>query len=66
MRLFGPPTSPVRSPLARFWEMDLRKEIFWGTQMRDDYTIQPCFNVFHVHTGGIEEWGLKETNHLRW
>jgi hypothetical protein len=40
--------------------MGLRKEIFWGTQMRDDYTIQPCFNVFHVHAGGIEEWGLKE------
>jgi hypothetical protein len=48
------------SPLARRWEMHLRKEIFWGTEMGDDYTIEPCFNVFHIHSGGIEEWGLKE------
>ena len=47
-------------PLARRWEMHLRKEIFWGTEMGDDYTIEPCFNVFHIHSGGIEEWGLKE------
>ncbi len=47
--------------LARLWEMRLRKEIYWGDAMGDDYTIQPCFDVFHVHAGGIEEWGLKET-----
>jgi hypothetical protein len=47
--------------LARKWEMDLRKEIFWGTQMGDDYTVGLYFNVFHVHSGGLEEWGLKET-----
>jgi hypothetical protein len=49
-----------QSPLARRWEMDLRKEIFWGTHMGDDYTIQPYFTIFHVHSGGIEDWGLKE------
>ncbi len=49
------------SPLARRWEMHLRKEIFWGTEMGDDYTVEPFFNVFHIHSGGIEEWGLKET-----
>ena len=49
-----------RGQLARRWEMDLRKEIFWGTQMGDDYTIQPFFNIFHIHTGGLEEWGLKD------
>ncbi len=47
--------------LARWWEMHLRKEIFWGEQMGDDYTVEPSFNVFHIHTGGLEEWGLKET-----
>ncbi len=45
--------------LARQWEMHLRKEVFWGTEMGDDYTIQPYFDVPHIH----EElsWGLKET-----
>ncbi len=47
--------------LARRWEMNLRKETFWGTEMGDDYTIQPYFDVFHIHSGGLEDWGLKET-----
>ena len=47
--------------LGRWWEMRLRKEIFWGAQMGDDYTIVPCFDSPHVHTGGLEDWGLKET-----
>jgi hypothetical protein len=46
--------------LARQWEMHLRKEIFWGTEMRDDYTIEPYFDVPHVHSG-LDEWGLQET-----
>ncbi len=48
-----------RNPLARQWEMHLRKEIFWGQEMQDDYTIQPFFDVPHIH----DEigWGLKET-----
>ncbi len=50
-----------QSQLGRWWEMRLRKEIFWGAKMGDDYTITPYFDVFHVHTGGLEEWGLKET-----
>ena len=56
-----PPRELVcRGQLARRWEMNLRKEIFWGAHMGDDYTIQPYFEVFHVHSGGLEEWGLKE------
>ena len=47
--------------LARRWEMHLRKEIFWGVEMGDDYTVEPYFDVFHIHEGGLEEWGLKET-----
>lgn len=50
-----------RTPLSRWWEMHLRKEVYWGVSMGDDYTIEPFFNVFHVHSGGLEEWGLKET-----
>ena len=46
--------------LGRWWEMRLRKEIFWGTQMGDDYTIVPCFDTPHVHSGGLEDWGLRE------
>ena len=48
MKSSGQPDLTCHSPLARLWEMHLRKEIFWGTQMGDDYTIRPCFNVFHV------------------
>ena len=51
----------THAPLARRWEMHLRKEIFWGEQMGDDYTVVPCFNVFHVHDGGLDDWGLRET-----
>jgi len=46
--------------LGRWWEMRLRKEIFWGTQMGDDYTIVPSFDVPHIHRGGLEDWGVKE------
>ena len=57
-----PPSSlSCRGQLARWWEMHLRKEVFWGAKMGDDYTIEPYFNIFHIHEGGLEEWGLKET-----
>jgi len=59
--IISPRELECEGQLARKWEMDLRKEIFWGTQMGDDYTVGPYFNVFHVHSGGLEEWGLKET-----
>ncbi len=42
--------------LARLWEMHLRKEIFWGREMRDDYVIVPVFRVPHIHQG--VDWGL--------
>jgi hypothetical protein len=44
--------------LARQWEMHLHKEIFWGSRMRDDYTIQPFFDVPYIHDE--ISWGLKE------
>ena len=34
-----------RGKLARPWEMDLRKEIFWGEEMGDDKPVEPFFDV---------------------
>jgi hypothetical protein len=46
------------NPLARVWEMSLRKEIFWGVSMLDDRVIEPFFNVpYHYHDNG---YGLAE------
>lgn len=45
--------------LARSWEWHLRRELFWGEQMRDDRVIEPYFNVGHVYTE--TDWGLRET-----
>lgn len=35
--------------IARHWECYLRKMIFWGNEMKDDYVLEPYFNVFHVY-----------------
>lgn len=43
--------------LARIWEFTLRKEIFWGAELRDDRVIQPYFDVAHVYT--TTGWGLE-------
>jgi hypothetical protein len=59
--IIAPESLACQGQLARRWEMHLRKEIFWGKHMNDDYTIEPWFDIFHVHAGGLEEWGLKET-----
>jgi len=48
-------------PLAREWELHLRKELFWGKQMRDDRVIEPYFNVGCVFTDS--GWGLTEVYH---
>lgn len=45
-------------PLARVWEMHLRKEIFWATKMRDDKVIEAVFNVPYNYTDS--GWGIKE------
>lgn len=42
-----------KNPLARVWEMALRKEIFWGKEMKDDRVIEPFFNVpYHYEDTG--------------
>jgi len=46
-----PPSSlQCQGEPARTWELVLRKETFWGTQMRDDRVIAPCFVIPHVYT----------------
>ena len=41
--------------LARRWEMDLRKEIFWGEEMRDEKPVEPFFDV--PITVSDDDWG---------
>ncbi len=47
--------------LARRWEMDLRKEIFWAEQMRDDKPVEPFFEV--PYTVSPDDWGLRAEYH---
>jgi len=52
------PESSLRCihPLARSWELQLRKEAFWGDRMGDDRVINPYFPLNWVHTES--DWGL--------
>ncbi len=47
--------------LARRWEVVLRKELFWGEQIRDDKPMEALFEVGYTYTD--TEWGLEETYH---
>lgn len=51
-----------RNKLARRWEMNLRKEIFWGEVMGDDKPIDPYFNV--PYTAAADDWGVKAVYHM--
>jgi len=57
--ILTPETLQCEGGLARAWEWHLRREVFWGAQMRDDKVIEPVFNVGHVYTE--TDWGLRET-----
>lgn len=46
-----------RGQLARRWEMDLRKEIFWAEEMQDDKPVEPYFDV--PYTVSADDWGLR-------
>ncbi len=35
--------------VARYWEDHLRKQIFWGEKMGDDYVVEPIFNVPYIY-----------------
>ena len=55
------PQMECRGRLARRWEMDLRKEIFWGEEMGDDKPVEPCFDVPYTVTP--DDWGLAAVYH---
>ena len=42
--------------MAGRWEMDLRKEIFWGDEMGDDKPVEPFFDV--PYTVPADDWGM--------
>ncbi len=44
-----------RTKIARRWEMNLRKEIFWGEEMGDDRPVEAVFNV--PYTCSADDWG---------
>ena len=50
-----------RGNLARRWEMDLRKEVFWGEEMGDDKPVEPYFDV--PYTVSPDDWGVKTKFH---
>lgn len=43
-------------PLARVWEMYLKKQIFWAEHMRDDKVIEAAIDVPYVY--GDDGWGV--------
>ncbi|MBC5649098.1 uroporphyrinogen decarboxylase/cobalamine-independent methonine synthase family protein [Christensenella tenuis] len=52
-----PPSGLVCSdPLARVWEMHLRKQVYWATVLRDDKVIEPFFDVPYSYTD--TGWGI--------
>lgn len=57
--IITPQSLQCEGGLARGWEWHLRREVFWGEQMRDDRVILSHFNVGHVYTE--TDWGMRET-----
>ena len=45
-----------QNDLARNWEMNLRKEIFWATKMGDDRVTEPYFNIPYSYSE--TDWGM--------
>ena len=50
-----------KGKMARHWEMDLRKEIFWGEEMGDDRPVEPYFNIHSVLLP--DDWGVDIIEH---
>jgi hypothetical protein len=56
--IFPPDSLACQASFARQWEFHLRKQIFWGAQMGDDYTVLPFFPVEHARQE--PDWGLRQ------
>ncbi len=50
-----------KGKLARRWEMDLRKEVFWSVEMGDDKPVEPFFEV--PYTVAPDNWGMETVFH---
>ncbi|MGI6010020.1 MAG: hypothetical protein ACOX8H_00805 [Ruminococcus sp.] len=50
-------TLEYTDPMARVWEMNLRKQIFWADKMKDDKVVEPYLDVPYSYfdTG----WGVE-------
>jgi hypothetical protein len=46
-----------KNDLARHWEVMLRKQIFWGEELHDDFIVEAIFDVPHVYKETI--WTLE-------
>jgi len=52
-----------KNDLARHWEFHLRKLIFWGEELHDDFVVEPYFDVYHVYKETF--WGLEGQDNER-
>jgi len=48
--------------IARHWECELRKQVFWGDEMGDDYVVEPFFNSVHIYSE--TPWGVQGVTQL--
>lgn len=48
-------------PLARVWEMFLRKQIYWAEHVKDDKVIEPYFDVPYAYSD--TGWGVELAKH---
>lgn len=54
--IFPPESLACEGELARILEFRLRKEVFWGAEMKDDRVIEPTFDMAHVFS--TTGWGV--------
>jgi len=47
--IITPESLECEGKLSRRWELVLKKEIFWGEQMKDDKPIEPLFIIGYTH-----------------
>ena len=55
--IIKPESLVSKDPLARVWEMFLRKQIYWAENMRDDKVIENYFDVPYSYSD--DGWGLE-------
>lgn len=48
--IIRPEDIECQNSIARIWECQLRKHIFWGDEMNDDFVVEPYFNLPCVYT----------------